>query len=61
MFFKFHPLWLRLGLEAVFQTTIGIDQPSDYVRVLTRFISTRLFKDAGVYRTPKYVKSKYVF
>ncbi|KAH7712390.1 Protein ASPM-1 [Aphelenchoides avenae] len=60
MFFKFHPLWLRLGLEAVFQTTIGIDQPSDYVRVLTRFISTRLFKDAGVYRTPKYVKSKLV-
>jgi abnormal spindle-like microcephaly-associated protein len=41
---SYNPLWLRIGLEAIYGQTIPLESNSD-VQGLTKFIATRLLSD----------------
>jgi abnormal spindle-like microcephaly-associated protein len=53
MLLKFHPLWLRLGLETVFGEVIPL-HPESFTVGLTTFIAQRLFTD------PQLLQKRYV-
>lgn len=44
LLFSYNPLWLRIGLEAIYGQTIPLESNSD-VQGLTKFIATRLLSD----------------
>ncbi|VDP50186.1 unnamed protein product [Heligmosomoides polygyrus] len=54
LFLSFHPAWLHLGLETVFNTTIDVADGESFVHVISRFIAQRLFMDPKIMKSKKY-------
>ncbi|KAK6011273.1 hypothetical protein OSTOST_23653, partial [Ostertagia ostertagi] len=54
LFLSFHPAWLHLGLETVFNTTINVGEDEAFIQVISRFIVQRLFADPRILKNKKY-------
>lgn len=54
-FFSFHPVWLHLGMEIVFDTEINITDGSSFLVTMTNFLNTRLFADPVILKNKKNV------
>ncbi|KAK5970708.1 Calponin- (CH) domain-containing protein [Trichostrongylus colubriformis] len=54
LFLSFHPAWLHLGLETVFNTTINVRDDEVFIQVIIRFIMQRLFADPKILKNRKY-------
>ncbi|WKY06368.1 hypothetical protein Q1695_006511 [Nippostrongylus brasiliensis] len=54
LFLSFHPAWLHLGLETVFNTTIEMRSDDVFVQVISRFIAQRLFMDPKILKNKKF-------
>ncbi|KAK6062061.1 hypothetical protein COOONC_00254 [Cooperia oncophora] len=54
LFLSFHPAWLHLGLETVFNTPINIGEDEVFIQVISRFIVQRLFADPRIVKNKKY-------
>ncbi|KJH44747.1 hypothetical protein DICVIV_09206 [Dictyocaulus viviparus] len=54
LFLFFHPAWLHLGLETVFQTEIKVSENEVFAQVISRFILQHLFSDPKIMKNKKY-------
>ncbi|KJH45765.1 hypothetical protein DICVIV_08161 [Dictyocaulus viviparus] len=54
LFLSFHPAWLHLGLETVFQTEIKVSENEVFAQVISRFILQHLFSDPKIMKNKKY-------
>ncbi|XP_029164721.1 abnormal spindle-like microcephaly-associated protein homolog isoform X2 [Nylanderia fulva] len=56
LFLNYNPLWLRIGLETVYNESIPLRSNNDIVG-LTRFLLTRFFSDPQLIKLPGYHKT----
>lgn len=56
LFLNYNPLWLRIGLETVYNESIPLRSNNDIVG-LTRFLLTRFFSDPQLIKMPGYHKT----
>ncbi|KAL6426055.1 hypothetical protein ACFW04_008971 [Cataglyphis niger] len=56
LFLDYNPLWLRIGLETVYNESIPLRSNNDIVG-LTRFLLTRFFSDPQLIKMPGYHKT----
>ncbi|XP_072745833.1 uncharacterized protein [Anoplolepis gracilipes] len=56
LFLNYNPLWLRIGLETVYNESIPLRSNNDIVG-LTRFLLTRFFSDPLLIKMPGYHKT----
>lgn len=56
LFLNYNPLWLRIGLETVYNECIPLRSNNDIVG-LTRFLLTRFFSDPQLVKMPGYHKT----
>ncbi|CAJ0602024.1 unnamed protein product [Cylicocyclus nassatus] len=54
LFLSFHPAWLHLGLETVYNTEIRVNEGEVFAQVISRFIVQRLFSDPKIMKNKKY-------
>lgn len=56
LFLDYNPLWLRIGLETVYNESIPLRSNNDIIG-LTRFLLTRFFSDPQLIKMPGYHKT----
>ncbi|XP_018308741.1 protein abnormal spindle isoform X2 [Mycetomoellerius zeteki] len=56
LFLSYNPLWLRIGLETVYNESISLHSNNDIVG-LTRFLLTRFFSNPRLMKMPGYHKT----
>ncbi|VDM57859.1 unnamed protein product [Angiostrongylus costaricensis] len=54
LFLSFHPAWLHLGLETIFQTEIKVGDGEPFAQVISRFIVKNLFSDSKIMKNKKF-------
>ncbi|KJH41017.1 hypothetical protein DICVIV_13013 [Dictyocaulus viviparus] len=48
VFLSFHPVWLQLGLETIFQTEISLGNAKEFPHIIGQFIQNRLFSETTI-------------
>jgi hypothetical protein len=54
LFFAFHPIWLFIGLETVFNINLPINSIEEFTRTITDFVMKNLFFDRKIAFNKKY-------